>query len=376
MCAFRAVIRKTGKAIVLFGDWQSPVVLSRCWCVFEIWAMLQEGADVEVLLTRGARNNLTAVLRDGAVEMVERSLRVTPLHEGRVRREADRQRILAVVNGNLTPMEADELHLQVEEMLRQWIASIGLEIVVQRGLEEASLRLMSAVARTLRGDAEQLPTACRLLQAVVGRLEASQGKQEPHEQQGPQRAQGPNAGTQLSPPQESPGSSASHQGSGEMLLRSLSDLGTVLRLQGRYPEAESLLRRSLYGRESVLGPRDPATLSSVQDLALLLQDKGDLEEAIHLALRCMTGREAVLGPEHPRTLATTHLLAHLLVRYDSCAAAEPLLRRCLANSRATRGLRHPDTLVLSRQLGSVMRHLEQKRRPVRPDGDRSCELRL
>jgi len=53
----------------------------------------------------------------------------------------------------------------------------------------------------------------------------------------------------------------------------------VLQSQGKYEEAEVMHRRALKGRENVLGPEHPDTLSSVNNLGMVLKTQGKYEEA-------------------------------------------------------------------------------------------------
>ena len=92
---------------------------------------------------------------------------------------------------------------------------------------------------------------------------------------------------------------------GEATISTLYTLAEELRVQGKYEEAELLVREVLEVLRATLGNRHPDTLGSINNLGLLLKDKGDL------------------------------------------AAAEPLLREALGMSRATKGSRQacPNTLT-------------------------------
>ncbi|KAF7137072.1 hypothetical protein CNMCM5793_006960 [Aspergillus hiratsukae] len=62
-------------------------------------------------------------------------------------------------------------------------------------------------------------------------------------------------------------------------LTSVSNLGSVLKDQGKYEEAEVMHRRALEGSEKALGPEHPDTLVSVSHLGSVLEDQGKYEEA-------------------------------------------------------------------------------------------------
>ncbi len=63
------------------------------------------------------------------------------------------------------------------------------------------------------------------------------------------------------------------------LAESLNGLAVVYRDQGRYTEAEPLLKRALSIREKALGPAHPDVIQSLNNLAGLYQDQGRTAEA-------------------------------------------------------------------------------------------------
>ena len=51
----------------------------------------------------------------------------------------------------------------------------------------------------------------------------------------------------------------------------MNNLALVLRIQGKYEEAEEMHRRALELKEKVLGPEHPSTLTSMNNLAVVLE---------------------------------------------------------------------------------------------------------
>src|SRR5262249_8488490 len=66
------------------------------------------------------------------------------------------------------------------------------------------------------------------------------------------------------------------------LAASLNNLGQVYRAQGRYAEAEPLLRLALDQREQTLDPHDHDLAQSLNDLAALYSAQGRFAEAVPL----------------------------------------------------------------------------------------------
>ena len=83
-----------------------------------------------------------------------------------------------------------------------------------------------------------------------------------------------------------------------------SNLGEVLILMDKAPEAENLLRRTLLKQREV-HPRNKADhCRTMYYLAHLCWKTGSLEEAEDFFERALSGQISCLGPEHERTLET------------------------------------------------------------------------
>jgi tetratricopeptide (TPR) repeat protein len=163
-------------------------------------------------------------------------------------------------------------------------------------------------------------------------------------------------------------------------LSSLHALAVVLSQQGKYNEAEQMYRRALAGYEKVLGPEHPDTLTSVNNLALLLQNtivwkdldvlerQDSYDEIEQMYRRALAGREKVLGPEHPYTLTSVDNLALLLKNsivwkdldvlerqklYDEI---EQMHRRALAGREKVLGPEHPYTLTSVNNLALLLQN--------------------
>jgi tetratricopeptide (TPR) repeat protein len=95
-------------------------------------------------------------------------------------------------------------------------------------------------------------------------------------------------------------------------LMSMSNLAIVLRAQGKYEQAEEVLRQALGLCETVLGKEHPDTLRSINNLATVLSDQGKYEQAEEMHRQALGLSETVLGKEHPNTLTSMNNLALVL----------------------------------------------------------------
>ncbi len=78
----------------------------------------------------------------------------------------------------------------------------------------------------------------------------------------------------------------------------LNNLAKVYRFQGRYAEAEPLLKRALAIFEKALGPEHPDVATSLENYAVLLRKTGRGAEATLLEARARSIR-AKHGKENP-----------------------------------------------------------------------------
>lgn len=76
-------------------------------------------------------------------------------------------------------------------------------------------------------------------------------------------------------------------------------MAEMYQVQGRYAEAEPLLKRSLAITEKALGPDHRDVGTSLNRLAYLYQPGPLYGEAETLYKRCLTIREKTLGPDDP-----------------------------------------------------------------------------
>ena len=142
-------------------------------------------------------------------------------------------------------------------------------------------------------------------------------------------------------------------------LRTMSRLGTLDKLQGKFAQAEQLLSQTLGIQRHVLGPEHADTLYTANNLASTYQNEGKYAQAEALHSQTLEIRRRVLGPEHSYTLTSMNNLAIDYFSEGKYAQAEALLTQALEIRRRVAGPDHPDTLKPMVNLASVY-HLEGK----------------
>jgi CHAT domain-containing protein/tetratricopeptide (TPR) repeat protein len=124
----------------------------------------------------------------------------------------------------------------------------------------------------------------------------------------------------------------------------MNTLGLLYDTQGRYDDAEQILKRALERREAASGPDHPDTLKQFANLAAHYDRRGHLDKAEPLYRQVLAGREKVLGPEHPDTLEGIYQLGFLYQKQDRDAEAETFYKRALAGQEKVLGREHANTL--------------------------------
>ena len=138
----------------------------------------------------------------------------------------------------------------------------------------------------------------------------------------------------------------------------MSDLASVLRLNGDLAGAESLLRQCLETNRKAVGEDHPNMSTPLNDLALIVAARGDYPAAEALFRQALVTGRQTLGEQHPTVPATLNNLSRALVeqgRYDEAAS---VLQEALTIALPALGSEHPLIAIYRINLASV--HLARK----------------
>lgn len=124
--------------------------------------------------------------------------------------------------------------------------------------------------------------------------------------------------------------------------RALHELAWVLEEQGRYAESEELLAQVLTLEEESLGKTHPNYAASSHNLGRVLDRQGRYAEAEELLRQALAVKEKSLGKIHPNYAASLCNLAWVLDKQGRYAEAEELMRQALAIDEKALGTAHPD----------------------------------
>jgi len=132
-----------------------------------------------------------------------------------------------------------------------------------------------------------------------------------------------------------------------------SQFGRVLFNQGRFAEAAALLRPTLERQRRLFGPLHPSTITTMRQLASTLRDPPELPEAEALDREALKLAQTLFGPQGLQTRLVTNALAALLEREGHLAEAERLYREVLAMVNRTIGGQNTDVALLLRSIGGL-----------------------
>ncbi|MBX3381553.1 MAG: serine/threonine protein kinase [Phycisphaeraceae bacterium] len=178
----------------------------------------------------------------------------------------------------------------------------------------------------------------------------------------------------------------------ELTLAAWTDLGKILRDQGKFEEAKEVFdRASLHAeagpgrssraalellvlraglaakafgdtasagalldefdkRRAALPDRDSLAIFGMQVRGDLAFEFGDAAEAERLYRKVLAEKRATFGEEHPATLVSLHNVAAALEKLGRREEAEPMYRKVLEIERERSGPDHPDILVTAHNL--------------------------
>ncbi len=136
----------------------------------------------------------------------------------------------------------------------------------------------------------------------------------------------------------------------------LNDLALLYCSLEKYGQAELLYQQALDVQEQQLGPRAIETLNTVNNLSLLYWKQGKYEQADPLLQRALHIREQQLGSTHPHTIQSLSNLATLYREQGRYEEAEPLYQQALQTWEQQMGPEHPDTAVMLTNLATLYRH--------------------
>ncbi|KAG0650372.1 Kinesin light chain 3 [Hyphodiscus hymeniophilus] len=144
-------------------------------------------------------------------------------------------------------------------------------------------------------------------------------------------------------------------------LATKDSLAAALTKQGRYDEAEKLLRGVLATREKLgQSTADPDMLRTMNNLGGVLNGQSRFAEAEGLHRQVLEADEQSLGSEHSDTIISMTNLAAVLRRQGKLEESEEVQRRALESSRKVHGPGNHETVSILTHLGEILVRLHKE----------------
>ena len=254
--ALRQPIELSHKTLLVMSPFEDPVPLKRAWCIYEICNTKRLGAVLDITMPAQEHERFIAALTRGDFDFNDWVAHIDIEAAGAFD-PSDKQMIMALVQA--TPGAAAGLNRTVVEVLCEWLGQQGY------------LALQSL-------------------------------------------------------PEKDRGTS-----------KLIKNLANVLWRQGKPDEAEVLYKQMVECRREAFGNADPFTLDGLHIWGRFLRVKGDFEEAKKILQETVAGREAVLGPDDPDTLTSqmelAEVLRHMSLSPTDLAGVEEVMAKVLISWR-------------------------------------------
>jgi tetratricopeptide (TPR) repeat protein len=141
----------------------------------------------------------------------------------------------------------------------------------------------------------------------------------------------------------------------ERVLWSMNSLALTFMCQGRWLEAKQLFVRVIRIYQMTFGPKHLGRLVAMTNLAQIILYQGQLVEAEQLGTHAMELLKTLLGPQHPLTLTSMNNVASMFVSQNRWVEAEQLFVQVVETSKAVCGPEDPETLTGISNLAIVLR---------------------
>lgn len=139
-----------------------------------------------------------------------------------------------------------------------------------------------------------------------------------------------------------------------LAVTALEGLGNLQRINGRYPDAERLLREALARAEGRLGLDDPQVAGVLNALAITFKYWGRFDEASELYQRALAITQRALGSEHADVASLLHSIGGLAHARGDYQAAEGSARRAAEIRERALGPDHHDVAADRAALAAIL----------------------
>jgi tetratricopeptide (TPR) repeat protein len=321
---FKEAIRLIGHTVMMLSPWDSPVPLTRAWCLWELHCTISVGAQFSVCLGPDEQTALEAALLDnpGALLAALADIDVAKAEAGS---PSDRDMILQAVRD--TAGGTSDLNARAMAQMRAWVKGVVMDMIAaRRDRADGSLLLgRFDETRTLGAVLGQMGDVVeerRLQEALVAECMMRYG------------------------------------GVHHNTLLAKMDLTAVLKKMGQVKQARQLSEEAVAGFTELFDGGHPATLNAKFDLAKLLREMGDFEKARPLYFEVLAGRtKHVEGGQNEgwgtEIFDVKHSLANLEAEMGNVDSARQFYAEVVTSMTELLGGGHVQTLLTKYNLANL-----------------------
>ena len=333
------------------SPWNSPVVLRRAWCLWEIFCSINAGEKVNfqiclptserTALKKGISENFNSIL-DALIAMdAQNAQAVNP---------KDRDMIFAVIKKECG---FDVLNNMVKDQLRKWYVETGADIadvIIQEGGGESESKEFLKFLYNLGNALDDFGNYDRAIYFLeVGlKIELSVNGEK-------------YTGAYLN----ALGIAYNSKGEYDLAIdyyecalkikvaslgedhpdvaSSYNNLGLAYGNKGNYDKAINYYERALKITVASLGENHPSVASSYNNLGVAHKNKGEFDKAIDYYERALKIRVASLGEDHPSVASSYNNLGNTYITVGKFDIAIEFLEKALTIKMDTFGEDHPET---------------------------------
>eukprot|EP00798_Chlamydomonas_sp_ICE-L_P019508 gene19508-26178_t len=303
VASLASVVQATEQTLFCLDD--QCVVLTRIWCLFEVWqTFLAKGVSgLMVLMPDVDSGRLEEVLNTFDVMQLKAALVSSAQYEAKNTRKTGVE-LAVLLNKGGSLCQAIGQYKTAESLYQQ---AFGARKCVLGADHVDNLTCISNLADCI-GSQGRYPEAETMYREVLQVRKRALGVDHPD------------------------------------TIDSINKLARCIYDQGRYKEAEPMIEQALEARKRVLNANDLNTIDTIANLANCINDQGRHQEAEPMYQQVFEVRKRVLGADHPNTIGSISNLAKCINGQGRFQEAEPMYEQVLEVRKRVLGADHPVTI--------------------------------
>eukprot|EP00042_Codosiga_hollandica_P038700 m.316414 g.316414 ORF g.316414 m.316414 type:complete len:647 (-) comp55462_c0_seq8:919-2859(-) len=315
---FRDAISRIGTLILIVCPWDSPIPITRAWCLWEIMsAITQSNVKFRVRMPRSIINEFVAGFLSDP-DRVMAALSSVQAEKADAKEPRDLEMIFEAIRSSCGFLEMNK---RINDQLRTWYLQTAVVAAKDITAAQAS-------------DGEQLAQ----VSACVGFILADFGEYEKallH------------FNTCLSIRQ------ASAEADPVDIATLYNNIGLMHKRMDDLDQALEYLQKSLEIRLQIFGEDHPETATSFNNIGQVYDSKEDFSKALENLTRALTIQVHVFGHDHADVATSYNNVGQVYDSIGNFDQALDHLNKCLAIRLKTIGENHPDTAVSYSNIGGV-----------------------